>query len=101
MNNITEGSSEKETEPMTERRTWDEFREWDLLWWVNRILHLFGWVIAVNTDCFGKVTEAYPARCRFRGFTTKCEVQGFRNLTRKIAEEHESFSAEILSEDES
>lgn len=25
-----------------ERKTWNEFREAGMLWWINRILHTFG-----------------------------------------------------------
>lgn len=29
------------------RKTWEEFRESGMLWWVNRMLHLLGWAIVV------------------------------------------------------
>lgn len=67
---------------MVEERSWDEFRKAGLLWWVNRILHLFGWAIVVELNDDGQnVKRAYPARCKFRGFAEESESRGFRNLT--------------------
>lgn len=53
---------------MVEKKGWKEFRDTGLLWFINSILHLFGWaiVIAINED--GEITDAYPARVKFRGF---------------------------------
>ena len=68
---------------MTDRRSWEEFREAGLLWWVNRALHLFGWTICcvVADDGTGQVTDVYPAHCTYRGFTREAEVEGFNKLT--------------------
>jgi hypothetical protein len=74
---------------MVERRTWEEFREAGLLWWVNRALHLFGWAICCEvTDSIetGTVLEAYPARVKFRGFDHNDEAEQFKLLTRHIAD---------------
>ena len=73
---------------MPEERTWDEFREAGLLWWTNRILHLFGWAIVVELNDDGKnVKRAYPARVTYRGFTRECETRGFGRLTRFLKRE--------------
>lgn len=65
---------------MIEKRTWKEFRESGLLWWVNKTLHLFGWVIAFdNGNCF-------PARSNLRGFTEEAQEKGFKDLTKHIAD---------------
>ena len=75
---------------MLERKTWEEFRAAGLLWWVNRILHLFGWAITCDVDLeTNKVNEVYPARCRFRGFSEDSETEGFQNLTKHIVENAE------------
>ena len=40
-----------------ERKEWNEFRQTGLLWFINSILHLFGWAIVLsyndndNTQC--------------------------------------------------
>lgn len=68
-------------------RTWDAFRKVGLLWWVNRMLHLFGWAIVVDTNEDGKATHAYPARVRFRGFSDESETAGFKALASHLSEE--------------
>ena len=35
---------------MIEKRSWAEFQDAGLIWWVNRALHLFGWALVVETD---------------------------------------------------
>ena len=68
--------------PMTEKRSWQEFREAGLLWWVNRALHVFGWAIVVQVDEKGDVTDVYPAVCGYRGFGEESEERGFARLRR-------------------
>lgn len=79
--------------PMVVESTWAEFREADLLWWVNRALHLFGWAICLEVEEGGSVARAYPARVRFRGFPTDVEEDGFIKLTKHLAE-----NADLLEE---
>ena len=67
-----------------EERSWEEFQETGMLWWVNRILHLFGWCIVVEMDEKGKVGKAYPARCNYRGFPRDAEESGFARLTEHL-----------------
>ena len=40
---------ENKKEPVT-KKTWTEFREIGLLWFINTILHMFGWAIVVEVD---------------------------------------------------
>lgn len=74
----------------TEEKTWQEFRDAGLLWWVNRVLHLFGWAIALrveNLGCEQKIVAAYPVRCKYRGFSIDVEEQGFIQLSEYLAKE--------------
>lgn len=80
--------------PMVVKKSWDEFRESGLLWWVNRSLHLLGWAIVVEVDDDGKVTGSYPARVRFRGFGLESEEEGFI----KVTEHLKNNAAELLEE---
>lgn len=64
-----------------ERRSWEEFRAAQLLWWVNRMLHLFGWAIVVEVEEDGRVVDVYPARVKFRGFDAASEAEGFAGLS--------------------
>ena len=69
-------------------RTWEQFREAGLLWWVNRMLHLFGWAIVCeisdNSKDGEQVLRVYPARSRYRGFSEESEDRGFRKLSRYL-----------------
>lgn len=64
---------------MVSRRTWQEFRDAGLVWWANRILHVFGWAIILQVDNDGEIADVFPARVKFRGFNeeweAKCHIQ--------------------------
>ncbi len=79
---------------MVERKTWDEFRSAQLLWWVNRMLHIFGWAIVVEVGDDGCVTNAYPARVKYRGFDAASEAEGFAVLSKYIEENAAELSEE-------
>lgn len=82
---------------MIERKTWDEFRAAQLLWWVNRFLHIYGWALVCEMEG-GKVANCYPAMVKFRGFTNECEIEGFIGLSRHIAENAERCAREAEQE---
>lgn len=70
---------------MIEKRTWEEFQSTKLLWFINTILHLFGWAIVLQFDeC--KEAIGYPARVKFRGFSEKDNTQGYIELTKYLKE---------------
>ena len=74
---------------MVEKKTWKEFRDTGFLWWINMILHTFGWSICVEVDD-GKIVNAYPARVKYRGFSEKNNTDGYikvSNYMRKNADE--------------
>lgn len=62
---------------MVTKKTWKEFRESGFLWWINMILHTFGWAIVVDIDDNGEITDAYPVRVKFRGFGEKNNTEGY------------------------
>lgn len=69
---------------MVTRKTWKEFQESKLLWWVNRLLHTFGWAIIFQVEQDGEISDVYPARVKFRGFDKKSEESGFIGLTQYL-----------------
>lgn len=71
---------------MVEKKTWQEFRETGLLWWINMILHTFGWSIVVVVEDDGTITDAYPARVKFRGFAEKNNTEGYQNVSKYLLE---------------
>lgn len=66
---------------MVQERTWKEFQEAGLLWFANRILHLFGWAVVIVQEKDGSISKVYPARVKFRGFYRDLEAQGFQKLS--------------------
>jgi hypothetical protein len=71
---------------MVDKKTWQEFRESGLLWWINMILHTFGWSIVVEVDGNSNINEAYPARVKFRGFSEKDNSNGYVNVSNYLKE---------------
>jgi len=65
---------------MVEKRSWDEFRETRLLQFANTFLHVFGWAICISVKD-GVVTDAYPARVKFRGFDEKNNTEMYIKLS--------------------
>lgn len=68
---------------MIEQKTWKEFKESGLLWWINMILHTFGWAICFEMDG-EKITNVYPARVKFRGFDEKTNTEGYIKISKYI-----------------
>lgn len=71
---------------MVDKRTWGEFRETGLLWFVNSILHAFGWAICVDTGDECAAASAFPAIVRFRGFPLDTNDAGYRKVAQYMKE---------------
>ena len=76
---------------MVDKRTWDEFRETGLFWFVNTILHTFGWAICVDIGDDGIATSAFPARVKFRGFEGDINDAGYRKVAKYMKENADSI----------
>ena len=61
---------------MIDKKSWKEFKDSGLLWWINMILHTFGWAIAIEMEN-DKIIDVYPARVKFRGFGEKNNTEGY------------------------
>ena len=68
-----------------QEKSWDEFRGYGLLRFVNVFLHIFGWAIVLN-KVDGVVTKVYPARVPFRGFAEKDMTRSYRQIARFMEE---------------
>ena len=69
---------------MVNKKPWQEFRESGLLWWINTILHTFGWAIVIEVEDDGSISSAYPARVKFRGFGEKDNTEGYINVSKYL-----------------
>ena len=80
---------------MVDKRTWDEFRASGLLWWINQILHTFGWAIVTEVED-GIVISAFPARVKFRGFDERRNTEGYQKVTKWVVDNVDEIYKETL-----
>lgn len=80
---------------MVKEKSWKEFRETKLLWWINRILHTFGWAIVYQIEENGDITNVFPARVKFRGFPEKSEEAGYIGVTEYLVKESKQLLEEV------
>lgn len=78
---------------MVKKKTWEEFRQTGLLWFVNTILHTFGWAIVLSIEK-GKPAEAFPARVKYRGFDQESNTKGYIKVSEYMNEEAERLLQE-------
>lgn len=70
---------------MIKKKEWKEFKEAGLLWFVNSMLHIFGWAIVFEQED-GEIINVYPARCKFRGFNEESNDKGYYKISKYMAE---------------
>ena len=87
-----------EPKPPYQEASWDDFRAAQLLWYVNRLIHLFGWAIVTEVDATGKVTRVFPSRTIFRGFSEETETKGFIGLTQHLVAESKTLLKDVSEE---
>jgi len=83
---------------MVQEKSWEDFRETGLLWFINIILHLFGWAIVyeVERDEFKRVIKVYPARVSFRGFPEETNDEGYKKVTEYLKENTEKIFSGLI-----
>lgn len=79
---------------MVEKKTWKEFRASGMLWWVNMILHTFGWAITVDIEDDGTISDAYPVRVKFRGFSEKVNTEGYQKVSQYMKDNADNLLEE-------
>ena len=82
---------------MISKKSWKEFKESGLLWWVNTMLHTLGWAIVFEYDDNKNIVNVYPARVRFRGFDVKTNTEGYINISKYINENSKDLLEESMS----
>ena len=80
---------------MITKKNWKEFRDSGLLWFINTILHTFGWSIVIEMDG-GEVINVYPARVKFRGFNEKSNTEGYRKISKYLKENIDELEKESM-----
>ncbi|NDO18800.1 hypothetical protein FMM68_03915 [Lachnospiraceae bacterium MD329] len=68
---------------MVTKKTWEEFRKSGFLWWINMLLHTFGWAIVfeMSENNSNEIVEVYPARVKYRGFSEKDNTEGYIKIS--------------------
>ena len=62
---------------MITEKSWKEFKDSGLLWFINKTLHVFGWAIVMEMNKeTNEIVRAYPARVKFRGFSEENNTEG-------------------------
>lgn len=82
-----------------EEKSWEEFKNCGLLWFINTILHLFGWAIVFeyeNKD----VVRVFPARVKFRGFSEDINTEQYKKLTKYMYNNSKDLLLDFLDSDE-
>ena len=82
---------------MVEKKTWQEFKNSGLLWWINMILHTFGWAIVIEVEEDGSISNAYPARVKFRGFDEKNNTDGYIKVSNYLKENADKLYEESIN----
>lgn len=77
------------------KKSWEQFRNTGLLWFINSTLHLFGWSIVMEMNDEGKVTSVYPARVSYRGFPEEDNTNGYSRVTSYLKENIDDLDKEI------
>lgn len=66
-------------------KSWKEFADSGLLWWINMLLHTFGWSIVTEYEN-GTIKNVYPARVKYRGFQESINTDGYIKISRYMDE---------------
>lgn len=80
---------------MIKRKTWKEFKSSGLLWWINMVLHTFGWAIVLEI-VDGEVEDVYPARVKYRGFDEKNNTVGYQKVSMFMKNESDQLLKESM-----
>jgi hypothetical protein len=74
-------------------KSWEEFRDSGLFWWINMLLHTFGWAIVTEVKD-GQVMRVYPARVVFRGFNEKHNTEGYIRVSQYMQDTAKDLNEE-------
>lgn len=89
-----EGEKTPASQSMVQKKRWEEFRATGLLWWINALLHTFGWALVVEVEGDGTISTAYPARVKFRGFGPSETEEGYRKVSAYLAQNASEINEE-------
>lgn len=66
---------------------WLNFRNSGFFWFINQILHAFGWVIIIDIDdATAEIKNVYPSRTSYRGFSEETQARGMAKISSYLRE---------------
>ena len=81
---------------MVNKKSWEDFKKSGLLWFVNMLLHTFGWAIVYDIED-EKITNVYPARVKFRGFSEQSNTEGYIKVSQYMKDNIDELLEESKS----
>ena len=68
------------------KKTWREFRDTGLLWFINSILHVFGWAIGLSPDPKNPDADFIASinRTKYRGFPETSNTEGYQKVSKYL-----------------
>lgn len=82
---------------MIKQKSWKEFKDSGMLWWINQALHIFGWAIVFEIED-NEIKNVYPARVKFRGFSEATQERGYINVSKYMKENAKELLLEAEDE---
>ena len=79
------------------KKSWLDFKKAGMLWFINTILHTFGWAIVYEKDEFKNVVDVYPAKVKFRGFSEEDNMDGYIKVSKYLEENAKELREESES----
>lgn len=77
------------------KEKWKEFKNAGLLWFINTILHVFGYTIKYKVDKeTGELLDVFPDRCSYRGFPQESNTRGYINVSQYMKDHAEELLKE-------
>lgn len=81
---------------MYKKISWNEFRDTGMLWFINRIIQVFGLSIMVSVDDdTGEVVSVFPVRTVARGFNEEVEDTGYLRVQKYLADNSANLFADV------
>lgn len=88
---------EKVEKVWSQPREWEEFQKAGMFWFVNMILHTFGWALTYQIED-GKILKCYPARVKFRGFEEGLNTKGYQMVSKYLKDNITELEIEAKDE---
>jgi hypothetical protein len=72
-----------------------------MLWFINRTLHVFGWVLVVECDDDDNISNVYPARTNVLGFEEELDAASRVRFITELTDDGSNsvFVSDVIGQD--